>query len=201
MTDFPPFRPENYPRTYKHAPEMAVYGFVTAGIAGFFGIFCLLVVAIKYHGDFDAGGVCAGIGILGLILTPIGLLAAMAPHLTLTADSIEYRGMDTLYFARRMLRDDINGVRIVYLYSRGQYSTFTAGTTFMPKDEKASSLFVPEWIFKLDETYDAWVGGMPYRGGVYTISHPDYARKTIKLTADDFFKVEWRDHRWMPRKE
>jgi hypothetical protein len=199
MTYFTPFRPENYPRTYKHQIELAVYGYIMAGTGGFFAIVCLLIVAIKYHGDLAAGGACSAIGVIGLLALPIGLVRASAPRLILTADAIEYRNITSIYIAtQRMRRDDIKGVDTVdYSTGSGRNSISSNGTTFLPREEKAPALFVPDWIFKLDDAYDAWVGGLPYLGGLY--KRP--ADKERRFTAEDFPKVEWRDHKWLPRKE
>lgn len=201
MTDFAPFRPENYPRTYKPKIELAVYGYIMAGFGGFFAVVCLLIVAIKYHGDLAAGSACSAIGILGLISIPIGLIRARAPRLKLTADMIEYRNIASIYVVtRRMRRDDIKGVSTIDAsYGSGRYGTFSSGTTFMPKDEKSPALLVPEWIFKLDESYDAWVGGLPYLGGHYN-GYPFNDSIPRRFTAEDCPKVEWRDHKWLPRK-
>lgn len=203
MTSIPPFRPGNYPRIYKHRIEQAVSGYIMAGFAGFFAVFCLLTVAIKYHGDLAAGGACSAVGILGLIFTVVGLVRATAPRLTLTADVIEYRNIGSIYVVtRRMRLDNIKGVTTTDTFSPGSCGgSFCAGTTFMPKDENTPALFVPEWIFALDETYDAWVRSLPYLGGLYTLNRPFSYASPRRFAAEDLPKVEWREHTWSPRTE
>lgn len=198
MTDFPHFRPENYPRTYEHKIELAVWGYIAAGVGAFFAAFCFLVVAFKYHGNLDPGGGCAALGVLSFAAIPIGLAMAKAPRLKLTADAIEYRDVTSIYVAtRRMQRDEIKGVRTVYVTSPKGSS---AGTTFMPKDEKSPPLFIPEYIFVLDDAYDSWVGSLPYVGGLYNCS-PFRGVNPKQFFAEDFPRVEWREHTWRPRKD
>ena len=203
MTDSFSFRSENYPRIYKKRLELAAQGYMVAGVAGFFAVFCLLVVAIKYHGDFISAGVCGGLAVIGPIVTLVALAFATVPRLILTVDAIEYRDFFSIYFAtRRIRRDDIKGVYSMDCYYWGGgigYDDLAAGSAFMPKDEKASALFVPEWKFAVDEAYDNWVGSLPYLGGSYN-RYPFNDHRVRKFTAEEFSKVEWRDHRWMPRK-